>query len=117
MSLLSESMTPCVVMVPTETPDGYGGVGTTWAEGETIDCAFAFDNSLAARRAEKAGVKNLYTISMRKACTLSAGDHIVRVSDGKIFRITSDGVDKKTPASAALNMRVVSAEQIEILPT
>ena len=34
-----------------------------------------------------------------------------RASDGKIFRVTSDGDDKRTPRSAALNMRNVSAEE------
>jgi hypothetical protein len=34
-----------------------------------------------------------------------------RVEDGKIFRVTSDGDDKKTPESATLNMREVTAEE------
>ena len=38
-------------------------------------------------------------------------DVIKRLSDGKIFRITSDGDDKATPKSASLNMRSVSAEE------
>jgi hypothetical protein len=34
-----------------------------------------------------------------------------RESDGKIFRVTSDGDDKKTPPSAGLDMRQVTAEE------
>jgi hypothetical protein len=35
----------------------------------------------------------------------------MRNSDGKIFRITSDGDDNHTPKSATLDMRQVSAEE------
>jgi hypothetical protein len=38
-------------------------------------------------------------------------DVIMRIADGKIFRITSDGDDNKTPKSATLDMRQVSAEE------
>ena len=34
-----------------------------------------------------------------------------RNRDLKIFRVTSDGDDKHTPASATLNMRQVTAEE------
>ena len=37
-----------------------------------------------------------------------------RLSDGKIFRVTSDGDDKYTPSSANLNMRQVSCEEWEL---
>jgi hypothetical protein len=36
-----------------------------------------------------------------------------RLSDGKIFRVTSDGDDKFTPDTATLNMRQVTAEEWE----
>ena len=39
-----------------------------------------------------------------------------RESDGKLFRITSDGTDKKTPGATALDMRVVTAEELDALP-
>ncbi len=37
-----------------------------------------------------------------------------RLRDGKFFRVTSDGDDKHTPASASLNMRQVTAEEWEL---
>jgi hypothetical protein len=37
-----------------------------------------------------------------------------RLDDGKVFRVTSDGDDKFTPASAGLNMRQVTAEEFEV---
>lgn len=61
------------------------------------------------------GVKNLYTITTSRDITLIFGDVLRRESDGKLFRITSDGTDKKSPLSATLDMRVVTAEELESL--
>ena len=55
-----------------------------------------------------------YTITTGKAVNLQYHDVFRRVRDGKIFRVTSDGDDKHTPASAALNMRQVTAEEWEL---
>ena len=46
--------------------------------------------------------------------TLEYHDVFRRIRDGKIFRVTSDGDDKHTPASANLNMRQVTAEEWSI---
>ena len=54
---------------------------------------------------------NLYTL---KSMDLQYHDVFRRISDGKIFRVTSDGDDKYTPQRSSLNMRVVTAEEWEI---
>lgn len=117
MSLLSESMEECRYMDKTTQADGYGGVVTVWIGGAPIQCAIVLDTSMEARRAAQEGVKSLYTVITSRSITLGYGDVIQRVSDGKYFRITSDGTDKKTPASAGLDMRSVTAEQLDALPT
>lgn len=114
MSLLDEQMIDCIIMDKRTTPDGYGGHTTTWIEGATIKCAIVEDSSLQARIAEKQGVTSLYTITTRKNANLQFHDVLKRVSDGKIFRITSDGDDKHTPASANLDMRQVTAEEWQL---
>ena len=96
------------------TPDGRGGYNTTWIEGASFKAAIVLNTSIEARAAEKAGVTALYTITTLKSMNLQYHDVIKRLSDNKIFRITSDGDDKKTPKGAALNMRQVSAEEWEI---
>lgn len=111
MSLLSESMTKCTYLVKTPTPDGYGGFDNTWVDGVTFDAAIVLDNSMQARSAEKAGVTALYTITTQKGMNLQFHDVFRREEDKKVFRVTSDGDDKKTPSSATLNMRQVSAEE------
>ena len=114
MSLLSEAMETCVMLNKVKTDDGYGGYSTVWTEGANFDAAIVFDTSIQARQAEAAGVTSLYTVTTRKNMHLEYHDVFRRKSDGKIFRVTSDGDDKFTPNSASLDMRQVTAEEFTL---
>lgn len=116
MSLLTEAMTKCILYDRKTTPDGYGGYISTWTEGAEFSAAIVLDNSIEARTAEHQGVTALYTVTTRKALNLQYHDIFKRLTDNKLFRVTSDGDDKATPASASIDMRQVSAEEIEALP-
>lgn len=111
MSLLDEQMETCIMMDRTTVDDGYGGYISTWAEGASFQAAIVLDTSMQSRVAEKQGVTALYTVTTQKNMNLQYHDVFKRLSDGKVFRVTSDGDDKKTPKSASLNMRQVSAEE------
>lgn len=111
MSLLDDAMEACVMLDKTTEDDGYGGYNPTWKSGAQFNAAIVFDTSMQARAAEKSGVTSLYTVTTQKQMTLEYHDVFMRLSDGKIFRVTSDGDDKYTPASASLNMRQVTAEE------
>lgn len=115
MSLLQEAMTQCVMMHKTTQDDEYGGEITVWQDGASFDAAITFDTSIEARTAGAQGVTSLYTVTTKKNKVLEYHEVFRRVSDGKIFRVTSDGDDKHTPGSASLNMRQVSAEEF-VLP-
>lgn len=114
MSLLQDALEPFVMMDKTTAPDGYGGYVATWADGASFDAAATVDTSMQARIGEKQGVTAMYTITTGKNMNLQYHDVVRRVSDSKIFRVTSDGDDKKTPNSAMLNMRQVTAEEWSI---
>lgn len=114
MSLLDDAMESCVMLDRTTAPDGYGGKIDTWVDGAEFKAAIVFDSSMAARVASVQGVTDLYTVTTRRAFVLNYHDVFRRVRDGKIFRVTTDGDDKATPASAALDMRVVNAEEWEV---
>lgn len=114
MSLLQEAMENCILIDKTTRADGYGGYVTTWVEGAEFQAAAVLDTSIEARIGEKQGVTALYTITTNKAMNLQYHDVFKRLRDGKIFRVTSDGDDKLTPASAGLNMRQVTAEEWEL---
>lgn len=111
MSLLSEALENCTILDKRTVNDGYGGFDTTWVDGASFYAAIVLDSSMQARVAEKAGVTALYTVTTSKNINLQYHDVFRRESDSKIFRVTSDGDDKKTPASATLDMRQVSAEE------
>ena len=91
-----------------------GGEKDNVPDGAEFYAAITFDTSMQARIAEAQGVKNLYTVTTRKAMNLQYHDVFRRAEDGKVFRVTSDGDDNKTPATAGLNMRQVTAEEYEI---
>lgn len=111
MSLLNEMRTGCVMLDKTRVPDGEGGFITQWAESAKFMANIVLDTSIEAKTAEKQGVTGIYTVTTEKSITLEYHDVFKRLYDGKIFRVTSDGDDKYTPASASLNMRQVAAEE------
>lgn len=114
MSLLLEAMDDCVLLNKQTAPDGYGGYISTYTDGAQFKAAVSFDTSLEARVADKQGVTSLYTVTTSRVMVLEYHDVFRRLSDGKIFRVTSDGDDKATPKSTALDMRVVTAEEWSI---
>jgi hypothetical protein len=111
MSLIDDVMEKCVFMVKAMVKDGYGGYAQAWTDGVEFDAAISLDESMQARVAEVQGVTSLYTVTVSRDIPLDFHDVIKRKSDGKIFRLTSDGKDKKTPPSAGLDMRQATAEE------
>ena len=111
MSLLDDAYENFTVINKSVIDDGYGGTTTTWTDGATIKGAIVMDSSTQMKVAQAMGVTSIYTLTVRKDVELDYHTVIRRESDGKIFRLTSNSDDKKTPASAGLNMRQYSAEE------
>ena len=111
MSLLTQAMEDVVLMEKKREPDGEGGFTTDWVDGVQFKAAINFDSSMEARTAEKAGVTSLYTVTVPLNCKLEYHDTLKRLRDGKVFRVTSDGDDKITPASASFQFIQVTAEE------
>lgn len=109
--LIAEFSSSCVVMEKKRVPDGEGGFTVDWAEGAEFKAAITFDNSMEARAAEKQGVTSTYTVTAPKNAKLEYHDVIKRLTDGKIFRITSDGDDVQTPERATFQFMQVTAEE------
>ena len=117
MSLLDEYMGNCVMIDKTTVSDGRGGFDYAFVDGAEFQAAITLDNSIQAKIAEQQGVTGVYKVTTTKSINLQYHDIFKRVSDGKIFRATSDGDDNKTPVSATLNMRQVSAEEYTLPST
>lgn len=111
MSLLDEYMEEFELITKQIVLDDYGGYDTGYASAGSFMGAVVLDSSIEARVAELQGVTALYTLTTPRSITLEYHDIVRRISDGKYFRVTSDGDDKKTPQSATLDMRQVSCEE------
>ena len=111
MSLLQQAMTDVVAMEKTRVSDGEGGFIVDWVDGAVFKAAVTLDTSMQSRIGEKQGVSSRYTITTLKSAKLEYHDVVRRLSDGKIFRITSDGDDKQTPDSASFQFLQVTAEE------
>ena len=114
MSLLESAMTECVLYDKRRVPDGEGGYVVNYVENAHFMAAIVFDSSMEARIAEKNGVTSVYTVTLDKSVPIEYHDVFKRLSDGKIFRVTSDGGDKKTPPSASFQVQQVTAEEWSI---
>lgn len=111
MSLLDDAKDTCVLLDKITTPDGYGGYYQRYVDGATFTAAFEYMSGVEGLTAQAQGVTSLYNIYTGREINLQYHDVLRRLSDGKLFRVTSDGDDKKTPKSAGLNLRMVSAEE------
>jgi len=111
MNLLDSMMETCVFVDKRRTPDGEGGYITEWEDGAEFQAAIILDSTMQARVAEKDGVTSVYTVTTHSGTNLDYHDVIKRKSDGKIFRITSDAGDKKSPNVSSLDIVQVTAEK------
>lgn len=113
MSLIDGFSEEFVLMEKVRVPDGEGGFTTGWKDGVKFTGALTLDTSMQARMAEREGVTNVYTLTTSRAVLLDFHD-VIKRSNGNYYRITSDGLDKKTPIGAGLDLRQVTAEKWEV---
>lgn len=112
--LIDAFNTDCVMMDKRSIPDGIGGFTYEWTEGAQFTAAIVKDNTLEARIAEKEGVTEIYTVTFPVTLPLGYHDVFKRVSDGLIFRVTSNATDSKTPSVATFQFAQVTAERWEL---
>lgn len=111
MSLLEESYEDFTIINKAIVDDGYGGTTTEWSDGAPIKGAMVMDNSTQMKIAQAMGVTATYTFTVKKNLLLDFHTVLRREKDKKIFRLTSNSDDKKTPPNAGLDMRQYSAEE------
>lgn len=114
MSLLEANFTDFMMINKIREPDGYGGTVTRWQDGAPFSGAIVYDGSSQMLVAQAMGSKSTYVLTVRKDVQLDYHDVIRHETDGKIFRITQNSDDLKTPNGAGLNMRQYRAEEWEL---
>ena len=115
MSLIEIMMEDCTMIDKKTVSDGLGGFTTEWVDGAEFKAAIVKDTTLAARVAEKQGVKELYTVTVSKGLSLQFHDVFRRNDDGAIFRVTSNIVDSETPSVSTFQIGQVTAERWELV--
>lgn len=114
MMLWEEFLTECKIQKKTSVSDGQGGFTTSWTDNVTFNAAIVKNTSTAAQIAEKQGITAMYTITIPTSITLNFHDIFKRISDNKIFRVTSNYTDSKPPKSASFAFYQVTAEEWEL---
>lgn len=113
MSLLSDAMEKCAFINAAIMDDGRGSNVTTYTQGGTFYAVFELQNSLNEAVAMAQGVKGVYRVTTERDVRLEFHQIFKRLSDNKTFRVDSKD-DSHTPETAAINMRVVRAEEWEV---
>lgn len=116
MSLLTLAMERYNRMELTEAPDYYGGCRTHWTVGAEVMVAVTLKKSTPTRRAEAEKTADTYILTTRRADVLKPGEIIRRASDKTLYQVISNEKHNNTPPSAALDMRQVTAREIDALP-
>ena len=111
MTLLENAYEDFTVVNKAIVDDGYGGITTAWTDGVTLKGAMRYDSSTQTKIAQAMGVTAVYTFIVKKNIVLDFHTVVRRESDKKIFRLTNNADDMKTPNTAGLNMREYSAEE------
>lgn len=109
--LMNDFLERCTLLEKSRMPDGEGGWIVNWVDGMSFQAAITYDTTITARVAESEGMKATYTVTTEKNMPLDFHDVFRRERDGQIFRVTSQGDDKRTPASASFQVSQVAAEE------
>lgn len=114
MSLLDIMKEACVMVDKTTVPDGLGGFTRQWVDGAKFQAVIKKDNSTEALLAEKQGVTEVYTVVVQKGTQLDYHDVFRRLSDGAVFRVTSNITDNEAPTASTVQIAKVTAERWEL---
>ena len=110
VNLVERNMTPCVRLNRAIVRDNYGAAVTTWTEGEKFAAAIAQNSSSQRETDGIHRASRTYTVTTRKETVLKYHDSFRRLSDGKIFRATSDS--NIPPVGASFDWRQVTVEEL-----
>ena len=111
MSLLTEMMEKCVLMDRRTASDGAFGRAETYVEGAPFEAVIVKDSTTEGRLAEKLGVTEVYTVVTQKGFGLDYHEVFKRLSDGAIFRVTSNQTDSEAPQRSTVQIGKVTAER------
>lgn len=109
--MIFELMEPCCIVNKLRTDDDFGSEKIDWLDGTTFDAAVIKNSTTEAIVAEKQGVSEIFTVVTKKGFVLNYNDFFKRLSDGIIFRVTSNVKDSEAPERSTVKISKVTAEK------
>ena len=90
-----------------------GGVGWEMEEGVKFKSGISMLSSDELTIAETSGMRSQFRITSKKLLVLERDDVVMRVKDGKKYRITTNQADSATPEQAVAQFATCRAERID----
>ena len=113
MMLVFDAMETFRFLDKIHAPDSVGGVKPTYSYGAEFQAVASVTNDTNSIIADQLTEKNNCKIYTSRTIVLDFMDLVVRMSDGQVFRVLSDGKNSKTPEISSLDLRTVRAEMVE----
>lgn len=111
LSLLDSMMEQCRILNHIREDDPYGSSVDYWSDGATFDATIIKNSSPEVMVAEKQGIAEIFTVVTRKGFQLDYHDVFRRLSDGQVFRVTSNVADSEAPEASTIKIAKVTAEK------
>ena len=104
-----------IILNREDTPDGLGGIKTTWSERCIVDAYMSMGDmnrsgSTAGVSAEQQTTFDNYTVMVAKAVDISFGDYFKNGEN--VFRVTS--TPREIPNIATFQVKAFNAENTEV---
>lgn len=109
---MEDFFVPMCVMDWRSKPDGLGSFVWEWEDGAPFDGGIVLNSSTEMRIAQQDGHKGIYTLTTAIRMPFELGDVVKRISDGALFKVTSDPADEKTPLIAGITGMQVTMERV-----
>lgn len=104
-------MEDCRIINHIREDDPYGSSNSDWRDGARFKAAIIKNSTTEATIAEKQGVTEIFTVVHYKSFGLDYHDVFRRLSDGQIFRVTSNAKDSTAPDESTVKIAKVTAEK------
>ena len=114
LNLLDSMMEKCRILNHVREDDDYGGYTDEWTDGASFDATIIKNTTTDATIAEKQGIKEIFTIVTKRSFQLDFHDVFRRISDGQLFRVTSNARDSEAPDMSTVQIAKVTAEKWEL---
>lgn len=111
MNLLDTMKEACVVMDKTTAYDGMGGFTPTWTEGAEFFAVIRKDSTPEEIVAQQQGAAETFTIIVDRSVPLEYHDVFKRISDGAVFRLTSNTKDAAAPGRSTIPIAKATCER------